>query len=165
MTAATELKPGRPPDPRFAVREATARDWQLNRSLYLLVGERWGWIDKQAWSDEQWQSYVYSKHFRTFVAFLDGSVAGYYELSRDEHEAVEIAYFGLAPDFIGRGLGGPLLSNALEQAWAWDAQRVWVHTCTLDHPAALANYQNRGMRIYDRHTHNAPIPRSRSLAL
>jgi GNAT superfamily N-acetyltransferase len=150
MTGATELKSRRSPDSRFIVREATERQWQLNRSLYFLVGERWAWIDKQQWSNEQWQSYVAPDSLRTFVALFDGPVAGYYELCRDEQQAVEIAYFGLAPDFIGRGLGGALLTDALERAWAWGAQRVWVNTCTLDHPAALENYQARGMRIYDR---------------
>lgn len=153
MTSAAELKARRSPDSRFIVREATERQWRLNRSLYFLVGQRWAWTDKQQWSDERWQSYVASDQLRTFVASFGGATAGYYELRRDDGLAVEIVYFGLAPDFIGRGFGGALLTDALEQAWAWGAQRVWVHTCTLDHPAALENYQARGMRIYDRHAH------------
>jgi GNAT superfamily N-acetyltransferase len=153
MSAVTELLPARSTDPDFIVREAVERQWRLNPSLYLLVGERWAWIDKQRWSDEQWESYVVSQTLRTFVASWRGSTAGYYELRRDDDQAVEIAYFGLAPDFIGRGFGGALLTDALRQAWAWDARRVWVHTCTLDHPAALKNYEARGMKAYDRKTH------------
>ena len=149
MTAAAELRPRESPDARFEVRETIVSQWQLNRFLYFLVGEQWAWMDKRQWTDEQWQSYVASEQLRTFVALFGGSIAGYYELQRDDAQAVEIAYFGLAPDFIGRGFGGALLTDAISRAWAWGAGRVWVHTCTRDHPAALANYQSRGMHIYD----------------
>ncbi len=153
MNSPEELVPARSSDPDFIVREAVGRQWSINRSLYLLVGERWAWIDKQSWNDQQWEDYVATEQLRTFVASWRGETAGYYELRRDDAQAVEIAYFGLAPDFIGRGFGGALLTDALKRAWAWDAHRVWVHTCTLDHAAALGNYQARGMRIYDRITH------------
>jgi GNAT superfamily N-acetyltransferase len=155
MNSLKELVPARLSDPDFIVSEAVEREWRLNRSLYLLVGEQWEWIDKQPWSDHQWETYVDSEGLRTFVASWRGSTAGYYELRRDESQSVEIAYFGLAPDFIGRGLGGALLTDALKRAWAWDAQRVWVHTCNLDHAAALGNYQARGMQVYDRKTHQS----------
>ena len=150
MTAPSELRPRRSEDPRFTIREAVVPQWRVNRFLYALVGEQWDWVDKRGWSDQQWQDYVSSGSLRTFLAFLEGNIAGYYELSRDESGSVEIAYLGLAPQFIGRGLGAALLTDALEKAWTWDAQRVWVHTCTLDHPAAVRNYEGRGMRVYDR---------------
>lgn len=153
MDALAELVPAREADADFVVREAVERDWRVNRSLYLLVGERWEWIDKQNWSERQWRDYAGSEELRTFVATWRGATAGYYELRRDETRAVEIAYFGLAPDFTGRGLGGALLTDALRRAWAWDARNVWVHTCTLDHPAALRNYEARGMKVYDRRIH------------
>lgn len=148
MTSAAQLRPRLSSDPLFAVREAV-RKWQFNRFLYLCVGERWSWTDKQSWSEEQWRAYAASADLRTFVAFLDASIAGYYELQRDAADGVEIAYFGLAPGFIGRGFGAALLTDAIERAWAWKAERVWVHTCTLDHPSALKNYQSGGMVIYD----------------
>ena len=152
MRAPADLRPRKPSDPEFDVRETMEPQWELNRFLYCFVGEQWAWTDKRQWKDEQWQSYVASEHLRTFIAFLGGSIAGYYELQRDDTRAVEIAYFGLTPTFLGRGLGGALLTDAISRAWAWDAGRVWVHTCTRDHPAALANYLSRGMQIYDRQT-------------
>jgi GNAT superfamily N-acetyltransferase len=145
--ALNELKRKPAADARFEVREAIVPHWQVNRFLYLFVGERWGWTDKQTWADERWQAYVGSADLRTFIGFIDDSIAGYYELHKNRSD-VEIAYFGLAPDFIGEGLGGALLSSAIENAFAWDATRVWVHTCTLDHPAALRNYLARGLRVY-----------------
>ena len=152
MTAPADLRPRKSLDPQFDVREAMMPQWQLNRFLYCFVGEQWAWVDKRQWTDEQWQSYVASEHLRTFIALHGGSIAGYYELHRDDTRAVEIAYFGLSPDFLGRGFGGALLTDAISRAWVWDASRVWVHTCTRDHPAALTNYLSRGMQIYDHQT-------------
>lgn len=155
MTSAAELRPKGSDNPRFKIRELAERDWQLNRWLYLTVGEPWEWTDKRVWSDERWHLYVNTDALRTFVAEHDSEIAGYFELHRVNHD-IEIAYFGLLPEFIGRGLGGALLTSAIEQAWQWDATRVWVHTCSLDHPSALANYQARGFRIYMTTTNTRP---------
>ena len=158
MNTSSELRPKRSGDTRFTVRETAPARWQLNRDMYLLVGGEWDWVDKYEWSDRQWQDYAESDDLRTFIAHFEGDVAGYYELRRDEPNDVEIAYFGLTPAFFGRGLGAALLTDALERAWAWDAQRVWVHTCTLDHPAALKNYEARGMTVYQRTTEGSGGP-------
>jgi ribosomal protein S18 acetylase RimI-like enzyme len=147
MRSPEELRPKHGTDDRFWIGEATVRQWQFNRFLYFAVGEAWSWTDKRGWTDAQWKEYVESPQLRTFVGYYDGAPAGYYELRRDD-SGVEIAYFGLLPAFIGRGFGGALLTNAIEEAWRMSPARVWVHTCTLDHPAALANYQARGMRVY-----------------
>lgn len=147
MTSATELRPKHSDDPQFRIRELTERDWRFNRAMYLRVGDLWAWNDKRNWSDSRWQAYVGTGALRTFRGEYNGELAGYFELHRESHE-IEIAYFGLVPEFIGRGLGGPLLTAALEAAWHWDAGRVWVHTCSHDHVAALRNYEARGLRIY-----------------
>lgn len=129
--------------------ECEIKQFQFNRFLYELVGEAWSWTDRLSWSDEQWRNWIEDDNLRTWVAYYKGSPAGYYELHRQGGGDVEIAYFGLAPKFIGRGFGGYLLSRAIESAWEWQGtQRVWVHTCTLDHPGALQNYKARGMEVY-----------------
>ena len=87
-------------------------------------------------------------NLRTFVAYREGSIIGYYELQRQAGDSIEIAIFGLTPEFIGQGCGGPLLDSAIENAYAWGARRVWVHTCTDDHPNALNNYRKSGLRIF-----------------
>ena len=89
---------------------------------------------------------------QTWVLYDRDALAGYVELEKQAGENVEIAYFGLLKAFIGRGLGGHLLSEGISHAWAMNAKRVWVHTCSLDAPSALQNYQSRGMRIYDQKT-------------
>ncbi|HZL89151.1 MAG TPA: GNAT family N-acetyltransferase [Pirellulaceae bacterium] len=153
MHSPDELRPKRVADERFWTGEATIKQWQLNRFLYFTVGEAWAWNDKRPWSDEQWRAYAEADRLRTFVGWWEGSPAGYYELDRHDDGSIEIAYFGLLPAFVGRGLGGALLTGAVEDAWKMQPPRVWVHTCTLDHPAALANYQARGMKIYKTESH------------
>lgn len=135
--------------PDLSVFECRVRQYPVNRFLYHLVGAAWQWRDKLSWSDEQWRSYAEREQLRTWLALGEGSPAGYYELEQQAGGDVEIKYFGLAPAFIGRGFGACLLGDALQSAWNWPGtRRVWVHTCSLDHPAALANYQARGMQIY-----------------
>jgi GNAT superfamily N-acetyltransferase len=156
MRAPDELRPKRSADPNFSVQEATVKQWEFNRFLYLLVGRDWFWTDKRTWNEDQWRAYAEAERLRTFAAYYQGTVAGYYEMRADDFNGIEIAIFGLAPKFIGRGLGGPLLTSALEEAWRAQPGRVWLHTCTLDHPSALANYQARGMRIYKTETIDYP---------
>lgn len=153
MTSPDQLKPKRSADPRFQVLEAVVKQWQLNRFLYELVGSAWFWKDKLSWSQAQWTEYAESDGLRTFVAYYDGSPAGYFELRTSDGE-VEIVYLGLAPKFIGRGLGGPLVSAALEKAWDMHPGRVWLHTASTAHPAALKSYLSCGMALYKTETEN-----------
>jgi len=154
MRSPAQLRPKRG-DERFQVREKADGDWRFNRDLYFRVGEQWRWIDKRPWSDEQWKKYANASELRTFAAYYDDDLVGYYELCCESEpdgrtDGVEIAYFGLLPEFIAAGLGGALLTSAIEQAWRTSPRpsRVWVHTCNRDHPQALANYQARGMTVY-----------------
>lgn len=133
----------------LTVVECAQPQFALNRFLYQWVGGPWEWTDKLSWSDEQWRELVENPAHRTWVAYRRGAIAGYYELYRPDERNVEILYFGLTPDFYGQGLGGPLLSHAVASAWSWrETERVWLHTCNLDHPAALANYKARGFELY-----------------
>ena len=111
---------------KFVVRELTERDWKFNREMYFKVGENWKWIDKRPWSDEQWKEYANDPNLRTFGGYCGDEIAGYFELKRtmageqrtEDREQIEIAYFGLLPEFIGRGFGGALLTRAIENAWS-----------------------------------------------
>jgi GNAT superfamily N-acetyltransferase len=147
MRLPEQLRPKRA-DARFQIREESERDWHFSRDLYFRVGERWRWIDKRPWTDAQWKEYAAAPELRTFAAYYDDALAGYYELRRDAEGGVEIAYLGLLPEFVGGGLGCALLTSAIEEAWQMSPRRVWVHTCNRDHPQALANYQARGMLVF-----------------
>lgn len=141
----------------LAVTECEIKQYQFNKFLYQFIGDQWLWEDKLSWSDKAWKDYVESDNLRTWVACFNGAIAGYFELFRQGND-VEIIYFGLAESFIGKGFGGYLLSKAILSAWGWSGtKRVWVHTCTLDHPSALQNYLARGMRLYKKETESQAL--------
>jgi GNAT superfamily N-acetyltransferase len=117
------------------------------RFLYTEVGRAYHWFDRLPWTDEQIRDYLADPGVRLHVMWVRGAPAGYFELRTTADAAVEIVYFGLLEQYTGRGLGAYMLTHAVRQAWADGASRVWLHTNTLDHPAALPNYQNRGFRI------------------
>lgn len=148
MTSAAALR-AKPQPHDLQIIECEVPQAAFNRFLYELVGTPWEWGDLDAWSDTDWQALVEQDCHRTWVAYHRGAIAGYYELYRPDGCNTEIRYFGLASQFLGHGFGGALLSHAIESAWQWPGTtRVWVHTCTFDHPAALGNYQARGFRIF-----------------
>ena len=122
------------------------------RYLYDTVGADWDWYMRRQLSDDALAAIIHDDAVEVFVLYVRGAPAGYVELDRKVDGEVEIAYFGLAPDYIGRGLGPALLDWALERAWSYRPRRVWLHTCSLDHPKALAVYRRAGFEVYDRET-------------
>jgi GNAT superfamily N-acetyltransferase len=118
------------------------------RSLYTEVGRDYRWRDRLTWTDEQWTAHLADPNVSIWVLYAHDAPAGYFELNKERDGSVEIVYFGLMPSFIGRGLGKAMLSEAANRAWALGASRVWLHTCTLDDPAALPNYLARGFRKF-----------------
>lgn len=121
---------------------------ELNRFFYTAVGGAWHWTDRLPWSYAQWMEWLDRPELETWMLTVAGVPAGYFELEAQPGDSIEVAYFGLLPQFIGMGLGGHLLTGGIERGFA-RAKRVWLHTCTLDHPQALANYQARGLRLFD----------------
>jgi GNAT superfamily N-acetyltransferase len=147
ITGPSELRPAAEPRMRgdVAIAKVDPPDGATSRWFYERVGAPHKWSDNLGRTDAEWQAWAGS--VETWVATVDGARAGYYELRRDGEGGTEIAYFGLLPAFQGAGLGGHLLTHALNRAFGL-APRVWVHTCTLDGPHALANYQARGLRPF-----------------
>lgn len=148
MNDPAELRPSRGPRRELEVVRAEIPLPELNRFLYTAVGGGWHWVDRLEWTRARWLEYLDRPEVETWVAWVRGTPAGYFELETQSGGDVEIVYLGLLPQFLGQGLGGPLLTHAVERAFVLGAARVWVHTCTLDHPAALANYRARGLRLY-----------------
>ncbi len=162
MTGPEQLRPARPPAEPFSVRRAELAFPALNRFFYSEVGRAHSWTDRLRWSEEEWLAWLARPGMQTWIGYVRETPAGYFELERQRAarngrgdgeqapaDAVELVYFGVLPPFIGRGIGGALLTEAVRRAWALGPQRVWVHTCTNDHQAALPNYRRRGFRIYD----------------
>lgn len=157
MRDPAQLRASKTPDPEPQLVQARVPSPALNRFLYTSVGGPWHWVDRLPWSWDRWMQWLDRPGHQTWVMYLDGTPAGYFELEKQAGDDVEIAYFGVAPQFIGRRLGGWLLTRTLEQAWAFGARRVWVHTCSLDHPKALANYQARGLVVFREETVLKPV--------
>jgi GNAT superfamily N-acetyltransferase len=148
-----ELSPVLSPDDDVSVLQVEECAPSLWRRLYQEVGAAYHWVDRLGWTDEEIRAYLDDPAVSLWILSVDGGVAGYFELRKHPEAgpsgfSVEIAYFGLLPAYLGRGLGKYLLSEAAARAWELDPSRVWLHTSTLDHQAALPNYLARGFSIF-----------------
>lgn len=135
-------------DPKVTLERVPRCTVELSRRLYREVGEAYHWVDRLAWSDAELDAYVTHPGFGVWLMRYEGKLCGFFELRTDADKSIEIALFGLVKEFFGRGLGKHMLSCAVERAWELGAARVWLHTCTLDSPAALPNYLRRGFVPY-----------------
>lgn len=157
MTDPGRLADAPPADPELEVRRAELPSPELSRALYAGVGSRWLWTDRLDWSWAHWQEHLARAEVETWVAWVRGTPAGYAEIERGG-DAVELASFGLLPAFFGRGLGPRLLDAVVRRAWALGPRRVWLHTCSLDGPAALHTYRTRGFEVYDERSGLRDVP-------
>jgi len=157
MTSPAEMRPKAAPRAGLSVSRVPVPAPELNRFFYSAVGGGWYWIDRLAWTFADWMKYLDRPELETWIICEAGIPAGYFELENKEGNA-EIVYFGLLPQFVERGIGGWALTQAIEKAWAMGAQRVWVHTCDLDHPRALSNYLARGFRYFKTETKMEELP-------
>jgi GNAT superfamily N-acetyltransferase len=156
MTSVDDFRPARVDRPDVRLDEIRDCPPSFFRYLYREVGRQYHWVDRLAWSDRQVIDYVASPRLKLFVLYATGAPAGYFELWRHDDGAIEVAYFGLLPEFVGQGLGKLLLTEAVERAWAERTPRIWLHTCSLDHPGALANYIARGFTPYREEHYEVP---------
>ena len=150
MTSPDQLRPARAVE-GFETRPLPRPDAALSRSMYDRVGGPWQWTDRLGWGIARWRAHLAQPSISTWLGYLEGEEVGYAELACAGGD-VEIASFGLLPGFAGRGMGGALLAAVTAAAWEDGAERVWLHTCSLDSPAALPAYEARGFRRYDERT-------------
>jgi len=126
--------------------ERPSLEWY--RALYRRIGEDWLWFSRLRMPDAALADIIHHPAVEISVLQVDGQDAGILELDYRETGQCEIAFFGVAADRIGQGLGKFLMRQAIHAAWTHPIQRLWVHTCTLDHPSALAFYRRSGFRPY-----------------
>jgi GNAT superfamily N-acetyltransferase len=158
MTAPPATAPRSAPRSDLEIRHARRPSVAFYRFLYAAVGEPWTWTVRRWLSDAELAAVLDDPRVEVNVLWVAGVPAGYAELDRRDPPDVEIAYFGLMPEFIGQGLGGYLLDWTIHHAWRAEPRRLWLHTCDLDHPRALDLYQSLGFRIYDRRVTQAELP-------
>ena len=144
-----DLREGSKPSNDYYLNLIDPINFQLNKFFYKNIGKKHKWVDRLSWSEEKWINYVSSKHVRTFVLKFKDNLVGFFELIfHPEKNETEIAYFGILEEYQNKKLGSHLLSEAIKKSFQNNVNRVWVHTCSLDHKNALNNYISRGMKIF-----------------
>ena len=153
ITSIQDLNEVIKPSKDYSLNLLEPTNFQLNKYFYKNVGRKHKWIDRLVWTETQWIDYVSSKKVKTYIFKYKDDLAGFFELiSHIEKKEVEIAYFGLLEEFQNKKLGSYLLSQAIQKSFKENINRVWVHTCSLDHKNALNNYIARGMKIFKSET-------------
>lgn len=136
------------PGPPAAVGRLERPSLAFYRFLYDSVGQPWLWYERRLLDDDVLAAIIGDPAVTIDLLTVDGEPAGYAELDARKWPDIELAYFGLRPQFIGRGLGPALLGRAVNDAWARGPRRLWVHTDDLDHPSAKALYERAGFVPY-----------------
>ena len=144
-----DLKEGYKPSDNYSLSLVDPINFQLNKFFYKSIGKKHKWVDRLIWSEEKWIHYVSSEKVKTYVFKFKDDLVGFFELIfHYEKNETEIAYFGILEEYQNKKLGSYLLSEAIKKSFQKNADRVWVHTCSLDHKNALNNYLSRGMKIF-----------------
>ena len=124
-------------------------NFQLNKFFYKNIGKKHRWVDRLVWMESQWIDYISNEKVKTYILKHKDDLAGFFELIfHTEKKEVELAYFGLLEEYQNKKLGSYLLCEAIKISFDGNINRVWAHTCTLDHKNALSNYIARGMKIF-----------------
>ena len=149
----SELNEVEKPSENYFIELADPKDFQLNKFFYKKIGKNCQWIDRLIWTDLNWIDCITNDQLSTYILKDKNEIAGYFEmLFNKQSKEAEIAYFGILEEYYGKKLGGYLLSEAIKNSFDLGSERVWVHTCSLDHKNALLNYQSRGMKIFKSET-------------
>jgi GNAT superfamily N-acetyltransferase len=148
---------------RLALMQVESCTISFYRYLYETVGTPWLWYQRRMMTDAALAAELAKPTTEIFVLYVGGLPAGYFELDAAPPQETELCYFGLIPEFIGRGLGPFLLRSAIDRAWSRPIGRLWVHTRRFDHPKALGHYQRAGFAVYARQKLRFEDPRIRGV--
>ena len=155
-----------PSKPRTALVRAENPSVGFYRFLYDAVGGPWTWMERRLMDDDLLRTVITSPDVEIYVLWVDGVPAGFGEVNRGVRPGeVELTYFGLIPEYIGLGLGWYFINAMIDIAWADEPRRIWVHTCDLDHPRAIGNYQKAGFKVFGQAIETLPDPRAAGLPL
>ena len=144
-----DLNEGSRPNSDYSLNLLDPINFQLNKFFYKNIGNKHKWVDRLVWNEEQWINYASNQNVKTYVLKCKDDLVGFFELiNHNENKEVEIAYLGILEEYHNKKLGSYLLSEVIKESFKKNINRVWVHTCTLDHKNALKNYITRGMKIF-----------------
>ncbi len=137
------------PSEDYSLELLDPKNFGLSKFLYKQVGKKYQWTDRLIWQDQKWESYLLSENIKTYIFKKNEDLVGYIELIfNKKKKECEIAYFGILEEFFGKNLGGYFLSESIKIIFKNNIDRIWVHTCSLDHPNAIENYKARGMKVF-----------------
>ena len=149
INSINDLKEGINPSDNYTLILLDPINFQLNKFFYKNIGKKHKWVDRLIWDEQRWIDYVSSEKVKTYVLKNKNDLVGFFELIfHYEKNEVEIAYFGILEEYQNKKLGSYLLSQAIKKSFNKNVNRVWLHTCSLDHKNALNNYVARGMKIF-----------------
>ena len=149
ISSLNDLKEGNKPSEDYSLNLTDPINFQLNKFFYKNIGKKHKWVDRLIWNEQKWIDYVSSDKVKTYVLKNKDDLVGFFELIfHFEKKEVEIAYFGILEEYQNKKLGSFLLSEAIKRSFDENINRVWLHTCSLDHKNALNNYIARGMKIF-----------------
>lgn len=144
MSAPADIRPMDAPEGVTVEREPRP-DLNWYRDLFRRVGGHdWLWHSRLALDDSGLSKILYDSKVEVYAVYKDGMAQGLLELDFRVSDDCELAFFGLAAPLIGTGTGRFLMNTAITRAWSKPLRRFHVHTCTLDHPAALSFYRRSG---------------------
>jgi GNAT superfamily N-acetyltransferase len=152
--------PPGPPQPRgkIAILRAEKPSVHFYRYLYDTVGKDYLWVDRKKLSDDALAKILEAETLELYVLYAEGAPAGFAELDFADPETAHLAYYGLMPEAVGRGLGSYFLHQACSICWSRTIKTLLVNTCTLDHPRALPMYQRAGFVPYAREDRYIELP-------
>tara|TARA_A100001234_G_C12561122_1_gene357428 strand:+ start:288 stop:791 length:504 start_codon:yes stop_codon:yes gene_type:complete len=149
ISSLNDLNEGNKPSKDYSLNLIDPINFQLNKFFYKSIGKKHKWVDRLIWNEQKWIDYVSSEKVKTYVLKNKDDLVGFFELIfHFEKKEVEIAYFGILEEYQNKKLGSFLLSEAIKKSFDQKINRVWLHTCSLDHKNALNNYIARGMKIF-----------------
>ena len=144
-----DLIEGNKPSEDYSLSLIDPINFQLNKFFYKNIGKNHKWVDRLIWTEQQWIDYISSDKVKTYILKKNEDLVGFFELvSHLDTKEIEIAYFGILKEYQNKKIGSFMLSEAIKICFVEDINRVWLHTCSLDHKNALKNYLNRGMKIF-----------------
>ena len=143
----------------WMLRKLDAPDPDWYRALFRRIGENWLWFSRLQLSDEELRDVFSNPLYEAYALVAEGREEGLVELDFSNEAECDLSFFGLTPPMVGRGAGRWMMNRALELAWARPIRRLWLHTCSLDHPDALAFYIRSGFTPYRRQVEVADDPR------
>jgi len=125
------------------------KNYEVNKFFYKQIGKDHFWRDRLLWTDKQWLKYSSNPLLETWILKDNkNNLMGYYEIEKHGNKEFELINMGVLSEYRSKGYGSLLLNHVLKKSFNNKADKVWVHTCSLDHKFALANYLSRGFKIF-----------------